>query len=184
MEIVCKKCGTLNPPQSIMCIRCGQFLETEKVKKYQNMKGKLVSGSKIVIMYVLLFIIYIISLVYIISPFITKMLEQFGNSYIFEFYNNSDLTKTALETIYTIIVFLVNYIFIAIILEIIMHNKVIEFKRIKNVSFSIYFLTIISFLTITYLKFDLNSLLMLEHVISAIIVFPYIKRKLLKKCIK
>lgn len=181
MEIICQKCGTSNDEKSMMCMRCGQILETDATQKYSSIKGNLTSGTLLSVFYILLFTAYLCLLIFLVVPFGNDLLVQLENSFVFEFYNNATLTKIAIETIYTMSMFVLNYIFIAIILEIITHNKMVDLKSVKSFTIITSIYAVISIVVITYLTSGLNYLLLGEHLLSFVAIFPYVKRKMLKR---
>lgn len=181
MEIVCPKCGTSNDEKSMMCMRCGQILETNSTKESENVKGNLTSSIGLAIVYILLFTGYLCALIFLAVPFGNELLLKLENSFVFEFYNNATLTKIAIGTIYTMGMFLINYIFIALILEIITHNKLVDLKGVKSFTIITSIYAVISMVVITYLTSGLNFLLLGEHLLSLVTIFPYVKRKMLKR---
>lgn len=181
MEIICPKCGTSNDEKGMMCMRCGQILETEKTKESESAKGNFASSTVLAIIYILLFTGYLCALIFLAVPFGNELLLKLENSFVFEFYNNATLTKIAIETIYTVGMFLLNYIFIAIILEIITHNKMVDLKGVKTFTIITSIYAVVSMVIITYLTSGLNYLLLGEHLLSLVTIFPYVKRKMLKR---
>lgn len=182
-EKVCRRCGTLNHIKATMCIRCGENLEISEEDKYKLFKGKVCSEKLLSLFFIILFSGYLYLSIYYIFPFLYEILGEFSKSDIFEFYNNRILTKFAIETMYLVGMFLINYFVIAVILDIIFNKRFIKREKVNSMSLILYFFMTILIASILAYKYLDNKALMLEILISFLAVFPYIKRKIFKRSV-
>lgn len=183
VELVCKKCGTVNNDKSIICMRCGSSLDTDKVTEYINIKGKTVKAKSIVLPFIIIYTLYAVLSV-LLSSYLISFLDNFRNSFIFEFYNIPLLTEFVINGIYVAILFILNLVVTVVSLELISTQKFIELKHVKMCYRVICGYMIIALFIITIIKYRLDIIILLEHLISLVPVFPYIKRKCLKICIR
>lgn len=182
-EKVCRRCGTLNDGRSLMCMRCGGMLEVTEEEKYGMFKGRLISGKMLSFLFVILFTAYLFGAIFYAGPWIDNKLLLFGETFIFDFYNNIDLTYITLEAIYTVCIFLMNSIAVSLIFYIISNSKVLKKVQVNPTRIFIYAYMLISVVLITVYKHQIDYVIILEHLVSIIIIFPYIKRKLFEKSV-
>ena len=182
-EKVCRRCGTLNDSRSLMCMRCGGMLEVTEEEKYGMFKGRLISGKVLSFLFAILFAAYSFGIIFFGLPFVKDKLFLLKDTFIFDFYNNANLAYIALESIYTVCVFLINFIAVALIFYVIGNMKVIKKVQVTRIRVFIYLYMLVCMALITICKYGFDYVIILEHLASIIVIFPYIKRKLLKKSV-
>jgi len=178
---VCRRCGTLNDPRSLMCVRCGSGLENAEEQKYEILKHRLISGVTVVFLFILLFSAYSYGMFFYVMPWIKSKLLLFGETFIFEYYNNPTVTYVALETIYTLCLYFINYFIVVILLEMIIGSKIVKIGSVRKTNLFICLFMLISVVGLTYCKYELDYVVIIEHLVSIIVIMPYIKKKLLKR---
>lgn len=184
MELVCKKCGTVNKDKSIICMRCGSTLDTDKVTEYINIKGKTVSGISIILPFIIIYTAYLVLSIVLFAPYLNNLLFNFRSSFIFEFYNLPILTEFIINGIYIATLFIINLMVVMLTLELISTKKLIELKRVKKCYIVMWGYLITASLLITAIKYKFDLSFLLKHLISILPILPYIKRKCLKICIR
>lgn len=182
-EKVCTKCGTLNDSRTLMCIRCGANLEMSAENKYAMFKGKMINETWFLILFAFIFGAYAFGTVVYVFPWIHDKLVWLCDEYVFNFYGKSDIIYIALEVIYSLIICLLNYATIAIILYSMLSSKFMKRSKFNILSVLMFCFIVLSFLGLTIYKHGLNIVIIIEHLISVLFVFPYIKGRLLKRSI-
>ncbi|MBE6144218.1 MAG: hypothetical protein E7169_01440 [Firmicutes bacterium] len=183
MEIVCQRCGTLNNEKGIMCMRCGEKLETDAATKLDKFKGRIISEKLVAFLYIIIFTAYLYFINFYFSPWFNSGLFKFGNSFIFEYYNDPNLTNITLHVIYVMVLFIINYIATIVILELILRNKLIKREKVNMFCFSVGIYIFISVAFVTFIKFKFEYIYILKHLISFMAICPYINRKMMKRSI-
>ena len=182
-EKVCRKCGTLNNEKSMVCIRCGENLEIKEEDQYKLFKGKICSEKILSALYIILFSGYSYLVIYYVFPFLYEFLVNFSKSYIFDFYNNNLVTKITIETMFLTGMYLINFLVISIILDIIFNKRFIKRDKANSMSLILYFFKIILIAGLLFYKYQNPNIMMLEILISFLSIFPYIKRKIFKSSV-
>ena len=182
-EIVCRRCGTLNDERSLMCMRCGEMLEMTEEKKYEIFKGKMMSEKTLIFLFIILFTAYSFGIIFHAAPWIYSKLLSFGQTYIFNFYNNANLTYITLETMYTIFLVIINSIMFSLLIDIIINSKLIKRLTANSTCIIIFIYMILCFVSMTIYKHNLNYVIILEHLVSIIIIFPYVRKKIFRRSI-
>jgi len=179
--VVCRRCGTLNDSRSLMCVRCGNGLENTEEKKYEILKNRLISGVIVAFLFVLLFLACLYGVIFYVMPWIEGKLILFGESFVFEYYNNPTLTYVVLEAIYTLTLSMINYFTTIILLEIIIGSKILKANSVRKTNLFICLLVLTGAIGMTYYKYGLDYVVMIEHLVSVIVIMSYIKKKLFKR---
>lgn len=182
-EKVCAKCGTLNDERSLMCVRCGQTLEVSEEKKYEMFKDKVLSEKLLVFLFVILFTTYSFGVIFYAFPWIHSKLLWFAETYIFNLFESLDLIYIMIEVLYSLLALLINYAVIAIIMYSIIGSKLTKSSKVNGTCIFIYVYMVLSFILMTIYKHKIDYVIIIEHFMSIIILFPYIKEKIIKRSI-
>jgi len=182
-EKVCRRCGALNDERSLVCVRCGEMLEISEEKKYEVFKDKMLSEKWFLFLFTILFLIYSFGAIFYIGPWLYNRLICLGEKYIFNLFEKLDLIFLSLEVLYTLFLSVVNYIAIAIILYSAISSKVMKRDKLNRTCIATYIFMILCFIIMTIYKHKFNYVIIIEHFMSIIIAFPYIKRIILKRSI-
>lgn len=182
-EKVCTICGTLNDERSLMCVRCGKALEISEEKKYQTFKNKMINEKLFLFLFAVLFLLYSFGVVFYVGPWFYDKLIWLGEKYIFNLFENSDVIFLSLEVIYTLFLCLVNYIAIAAILYSVIGSKLMKKSKLNGSCIFIFIYMILNFMLMTLYKNKFDYILIIKHFMSVIVMFPYIKEKILKRSI-
>ena len=182
-EKVCRRCGTLNNEKAMVCIRCGENLEIKEEDQYKLFKGKVCSEKVLSLFYIILFSGYLYSAIYYIFPWFYEMLGNFSESYIFEFYNNNLVTEIAVEAMFLIGMYIINFLAISVILDVIFNKRFIKRDKVNSMSLILYFFKTILIAGLLSYKYPNPSMMMLEILIGFLSIFPYIKRKIFKSSV-
>lgn len=182
-EKVCRRCGALNDERSLMCVRCGETLEMTEEKKYEVFKGKMLSSKLFLFLFAVSFIVYSFGVIFYGFPWIYDKLLWLGETYIFNLYEELNILYIMLEVLYTTIVFVFNYATIAIILYSVIGSRLMKKSKLNGTCTFVFIYMILSFILMTIYKHKLDYIIIIEHFMSIIITFPYIKMKILRRSI-
>jgi len=182
-EKVCRRCGTLNDERSLMCVRCGETLEMSEEKKSEIFKGRILSEKTLIFLFVILFTAYSFGAIFYVFPWIYNKLIWVIETYMFNLFKKFDLIYIIIEVLYSLIIFLINYIAVAIILYYIVGSKLTKKSKLNGTCVFIFLYMILCFILMTIYKHKIDYVIMIEHLMSVIITFPYIKRRVIKRSI-
>lgn len=180
VEKVCRRCGTLNDERSLMCVRCGGMLDVAEEQKYDLFKGRLISGKSLSFFFVVLFTMYLFGMVFYGGPWLEGKLLLFWEKYMLPFYNNANLTYITFETVYTIVILLINSIAVSLIMYMLTSTKLLRKYDTNSTRIFICIYVLVSAVLMTVLKHQLNYIIILEHLISVILILPRINKRILK----
>ena len=176
---VCRRCATLNDSRSLMCVRCGGSLEITDEQKAEILKGRKISNFWFSILFVVLFTIYFYGIIFYVGPWFKEILQKFGESFIFDFYNNQTLTNITIEVIYVLCLLLLNSLVTILSLEVMVNNKLFDKNRINITSGFIFLYLFIGIPFLTYYKYGYDTVIIIEHLVGVIPVFSKVRKKLL-----
>jgi len=182
MDKVCRSCGTLNDARNNLCIRCGESLEIDENKIYQNFHIKAISNKVLFIVFALIFTIFWYALIFYACPWLNGLLVGYVKDFIFKALNNRMVTNLILYGVYTLSLYIVNYIVIMITLDSILNRKVIKKETINALSLLIFTYMFASVTIMTLINFK-SYIFVLAHLIVLLFMLPNIKIKLVKKTI-
>ena len=180
-EKVCTRCGTLNDERSLMCVRCGETLEMSEENRYKTFKGKMLNEKLFLFLFMILFLFYSSGMIFYVSPWLQNQLLLLSEKYLIGVFGNSYWILVSLEIIYTIFLSVANYIAIAIILYSVLGTKLMKKSQLNSSCIIIYVFMILSFMIMSIYQHKLNYTIIIEHFMSLIMTFSYIKMKILKR---
>jgi len=182
-EKVCRRCGTLNDARSSMCVRCGETLEMPEEKKYELFKDKIISEKLLVFLFIILFTAYSFGAVFYAFPWVYNKLLWLVETYLFKTLGKLDLIYIMIEVLYALIVFLVNYAMVAIFLNSIIGLKLTKKRKLNGTCVVMFVYMILIFISMTIYKHKIDYLIIIEHFVSILMTFPYIKGRIIKRSI-
>lgn len=182
-EKVCRRCGTLNDSRSLMCVRCGESLEISEEKKYEMFKDKILSEKLLVFLFVILFTVYSFGVIFYAFPWVYDKLLWLIETYVLKLSEGLDLIYVMMEVLYSSIILLINYAVVAIILYSIIGSKLTKKSKLNGTCIFVFIYMILIFILMTIYKHNLDYVIIIEHFMSIIMTFPYIKGRIIKRSI-
>lgn len=180
-EKVCKRCATLNDSRSLVCVRCGNELDETGEQKYDILKKRMMPSTLFVILFSIIFAICSYGLVFYVGPWFYDKFSSLGQTFIFDFYNNPKLMFLLIELAFTISISIINYVVVVLILEVVIGSKLLKKSKTTITTLSVYIFMLLIIGGMIIKKYSSIDIALLEYLISTVMVFPYIKKKILKR---